>query len=147
MCLRSTLGSGSPCVRRWRGGAGIPASGAEWDGSRDASLDATQRIGANSLASLTVNTDFAETEVDTRRTNLTRFPLVFPEKRTFFLQGADFFDFGLGTGDDVRPFFSRRVGLYNGVEVPIRVGGKVSGRSGGTNYGALVVRTGDVAGS
>jgi hypothetical protein len=110
------------------------------------SLDATQLIGANALASLTVNTDFAETEVDTRRTNLTRFPLFFPEKRTFFLQGADIFDFAPGTSDDVRPFFSRRIGLLNDVEVPIRAGGKISGRSGSTNFGALIVRTGQADG-
>ena len=60
------------------------------------SLDISQRIGANVLASATVNTDFAETEVDTRRTNLTRFPLFFPEKRTFFIEGDDIFSFGLG---------------------------------------------------
>ncbi len=92
------------------------------------SLDAPQALGANTLASLTVNTDFAETEVDSRRTNLTRFPVVFPEKRTFFLQGADIFDFGLGLGDDVRPFFSRRIGLLDGTEVPVRGGLKVTGR-------------------
>ena len=114
-------------------GARVPAPQARTARRRaHASLDATQRLGANTLASLTVNTDFAETEVDTRRTNLTRFPLFFPEKRTFFLQGADIFDFGLGTGDDVRPFFSRRIGLLNGNEVPIRVGAKVNGRAGGT---------------
>jgi hypothetical protein len=112
------------------------------------SLDVTQRMGANSLASLTVNTDFAETEVDTRRTNLTRFPLVFPEKRTFFLEGSDVFEFGLGTGSDVRGFFSRRVGLLNSTEIPLDVGLKVNGRERGVNYGALVVRTGrsDAAG-
>ena len=77
-------------------GGGVAAPGAGWRGDEEVSLDATQRIGANTLASLTVNTDFAETEVDTRQTNLTRFPLFFPEKRTFFLQGADIFDFGLG---------------------------------------------------
>ena len=111
-----------------------------------ASLDATQRVGANTLASLTVNTDFAETEVDARQVNLTRFPLFFPEKRTFFLEGADIFDFGLGlTSDlDVLPFFSRRIGLLAGEQVPIDVGGKVNGRVGGTNFGALVVRTRDV---
>ena len=125
-------------------GGGVAAVGAGVSTNRDLSLDATQLIGANTLASLTVNTDFAETEIDTRRTNLTRFPLVFPEKRTFFLQGADIFDFGLGTSDDVRPFFSRRVGLLDGTEVPIVVGGKVNGRAHGTNYGALLVKTGDV---
>jgi hypothetical protein len=127
-------------------GAGVPAPKARVRDDRDASLDVTQLVGANTLASLTVNTDFAETEVDTRRTNLTRFPLVFPEKRTFFLQGADVFDFGLGTSDDVRPFFSRRVGLLNGAEVPIRVGAKINGRAGGSSYGALLVRTGHPGG-
>jgi hypothetical protein len=122
---------------------GKPAPNATSDSDADVSLDVTQRLGANTLASLTVNTDFAETEVDTRRTNLTRFPLVFPEKRTFFLEGSDIFAFGLGTGDDVRPFFSRRIGLLNSVEVPVNAGLKVNGREHGTNFGALVVRTGD----
>ncbi|MFL5562871.1 MAG: DUF5916 domain-containing protein [Gemmatimonadaceae bacterium] len=107
------------------------------------SLDVTQRLGANTLGSLTVNTDFAETEVDARQVNLTRFPLFFPEKRTFFLEGADIFDFGLGlTSDlDVLPFFSRRIGLLAGEQIPIDAGLKVNGRVGNTNFGALAVRT------
>src|SRR4029450_745080 len=100
-------------------GMGKPSPDVKTEHETDLSLDVTQRLGTNTLASLTVNTDFAETEVDTRRTNLTRFPLVFPEKRTFFLEGSDIFAFGLGTGDDVRPFFSRRIGLLNNVEVPL----------------------------
>ena len=113
-----------------------------------ASLDITKRITSNTLGSLTVNTDFAETEVDTRRTNLTRFPLLFPEKRTFFLEGSDIFDFGLGLGNssgssgDLIPFFSRRIGLLAGREVPLEAGLKVAGREGATNFGALLVRTG-----
>lgn len=138
------LGMGLSVRPSFTAGAGVPARGAGIASARDLSLDATQLIGANTLASLTVNTDFAETEIDTRRTNLTRFPLVFPEKRTFFLQGADIFDFGLGLGNDVRPFFSRRIGLLNGNEVPLRAGGKISGRARSTNFGALVVQTGDV---
>jgi hypothetical protein len=132
------------------GGGGIPASGARWKDEADVSLDATQRLGANSLASLTINTDFAETEVDTRRSNLTRFPLFFPEKRTFFLEGSDIFDFGLGLGAssgrsaDLLPFFSRRIGLLTGREVPLRAGLKVNGREASSNVGALVVRTGDL---
>ncbi len=141
-----TLGLGLSVRPSFAAGGGVAARGARVQGTHDESLDVTQNIGANTLAALTINTDFAETEVDTRRTNLTRFPLFFPEKRTFFLQGADIFDFGNGLGNDVRPFFSRRVGLLNGAEVPIRVGTKVSGRSGGTNYGALVVRTGVASG-
>lgn len=123
------------------GGVARDSAGA---GARDrshASLDVTQRFGANTLASLTVNTDFAETDVDTRRVNLTRFPLFFPEKRTFFLEGADIFDFGLGLQESLIPFFSRRIGLYAGGEVPLDAGAKVNGRGAGTNYGALLVRT------
>lgn len=125
-------------------GTGVPAPGADRDDSVEPSLDVTQRIGANLLASLTVNTDFAETEVDARRTNLTRFPLFFPEKRTFFLEGADIFDFGLGLGRDIVPFFSRRIGLFRGEEVPIRAGLKLNGRIGKASIGALAVRTGEV---
>jgi hypothetical protein len=129
------------------GGGGQPGPGASWEGARDASLDVTQRISGNSLVSLTVNTDFAETEVDTRRTNLTRFPLVFPEKRTFFLEGSNIFDFGLGAGDDARPFFSRRIGLLSGARVPLDAGIKLNGRERGTGFGMLAVRTGDGDGS
>ena len=124
-------------------GGGIPAPGASMDGEFHPSLDVTQRLGSNLLASLTVNTDFAETEVDTRRTNLTRFPLFFPEKRTFFLEGSDIFAFGLGLGEDVVPFFSRRIGLVGDSQVPLVVGGKVNGRVASTNVGALVARTSD----
>jgi len=127
------------------GDGGQPAIDLPTDYDGDLSLDVTQRIGANLTSSLTINTDFAETEVDTRRTNLTRFPLFFPEKRTFFLEGSDIFQFG-GLGRNVIPFFSRRIGLLEGVEVPLVVGGKLNGRVGNTNLGALAVRTGDVPG-
>ena len=140
------LGIGLSVRPAVRGGVGVPAPGAETDASLDPSLDVTQRLGANLLGSFTANTDFAETEVDTRRTNLTRFPLFFPEKRTFFLEGADIFSFGLGLGQEILPYYSRRVGLVSGREVPIRAGGKVNGRVGGANIGAQLVRTGDVEG-
>lgn len=127
-------------------GAGVPAPSADIDGKFQPSLDVTQRLGANVLASFTVNTDFAETDVDTRRTNLTRFPLFFPEKRSFFLEGADIFSFGLGLDEDVIPFFSRRVGLVEGAEVPIIAGAKINGRIDNTNVGGLVVGTNDKEG-
>ena len=121
-----------------------------WIRSGEPSLDVFQRLGSNVTAVLTVNTDFAETEVDTRRTNLTRFPLFFPEKRAFFLDGSDIFDFGAGLStfhnQDVLPFFTRSIGLHGGEEVPIRAGGKVSGRMGRTNFGGLVAGTGAVDG-
>ena len=124
-------------------GGGVPAPSANVDGEFQPSLDVMQRLGANVMASLTVNTDFAETEVDTRRTNLTRFPLFFPEKRTFFLEGDDIFSFGLGLNQDVLPYFSRRIGLVEGQEVPIIAGTKINGRVGNTNFGGLVVGTND----
>ena len=127
-------------------GGGVPSPSAPIDGKFQSSLDVTKRLGANVLASATVNTDFAETDVDTRRTNLTRFPLFFPEKRTFFLEGSDIFSFGLGLGQDVLPYFSRRIGLVGGTQVPILAGGKVNGRAGSTNFGGLVVGTNDARG-
>ena len=125
-------------------GGGHPGPDTDLDGTAKPSLDVTQRLGVNLLGSATVNTDFAETEVDTRRTNFTRFPLFFPEKRTFFLEGKDVFEFGPNLGEDVIPFFSRRIGLLEETAVPLRVGGKVNGRAGQTNFGALVTRTGHV---
>ena len=125
-------------------GGGHPGPDTNLDGTAKPSLDVTQRLGANLLGSATVNTDFAETEVDTRRTNFTRFPLFFPEKRTFFLEGKDIFEFGPNLGEDVIPFFSRRIGLLEETAVPLRAGGKVNGRAGQTNFGALVTRTGHV---
>ncbi len=108
----------------------------------DNSLDITQRITPDITAQVTVNTDFAETEVDTRRTNLTRFPLMFPEKRQFFLEGSDIYDFGLGLGHDMLAFQSRKIGLVEGQAVPLKVGGKVNGKIGNTQFGSLVVHTG-----
>ncbi|MBT8270524.1 MAG: carbohydrate binding family 9 domain-containing protein [Flavobacteriaceae bacterium] len=108
----------------------------------DGSLDVNQRLSPNVLATLTVNTDFAETEVDTRQTNLTRFPLFFPEKRTFFLEGSDIFEFGFGTGrSTVLPFFSRRIGLIDNNEIPIIAGVKMNGRVGKTAFGGLGIHT------
>ena len=73
---------------------------------------------------------------------MTRFPLFFPEKRPFFLDGADIFAFGAGIGGDTLiPFFSRRIGLVEGQQVPILAGIKTTGRVGQTNFGGLVVRT------
>jgi hypothetical protein len=93
---------------------------------------------------LTINTDFAQTEVDQRLTNLERFPQFFPEKRDFFLDGATFFDFQSTAGNDntLLPFFTRRIGLNQGVPHPIIVGGKLAGQFGSNDVGAMYVRTG-----
>ncbi len=106
-------------------------------------LDVTKNLAPNLTGVLTVNTDFAETEADARQVNLTRFSLFFPEKRQFFLEGAGTYDVaGLGTSSaDFIPFFSRRIGLLEGQEVPILAGAKLSGRLGNYNLGFLDVET------
>ena len=102
--------------------------------------------------SATVNTDFADTEVDARTINLTRFSVLFPEKRSFFLEDVGVFSFAstgpdpaagiAGTGAEVFPFFSRQIGLLNGQEVPLQAGLKFTGKIGRTEIGVFDVRTG-----
>jgi len=106
------------------------------DRDLDIGLDAFYNVMPALKANFTVNTDFAETEVDERRTNLTRFPLFFPEKREFFLDGANFFDFPTG---DTSPFFSRRIGLNSGEPQPIVFGAKLIGQAGEQDIGFLHV--------
>ncbi len=117
----------------------------------DVGGDVFYRVTANLMSSTTFNTDFAETEVDTRQVNLTRFSLFFPEKRTFFLEDAGIFEFGIsGRGGgfrrrapDIIPFFSRRIGLVDDQPVPIRVGQKLTGKVGVFDVGLMDVVTGD----
>jgi hypothetical protein len=113
------------------------------DAKLEGGIDVTKNLAPNLTGVLTVNTDFAETEADARQVNLTRFPLFFPEKRQFFLEGAGTYEVaGLGTGsEDFIPFFSRRIGLLEGQEVPILAGAKLSGRLGDYNLGFLDVET------
>jgi len=105
------------------------------DRDGDIGIDAAYNITPSLRGVGTINTDFAETEVDQRLVNLTRFPLFFPERRTFFLDGATFFDF------PITAFFSRRIGLVNGQPQPIIGGGKLTGQAGRFDTGALYVRT------
>ena len=109
----------------------------------------------NLTADLTVNTDFAQVEVDEQQVNLTRFNLFFPEKRDFFLEGAGTFAFagrasaGLaaGSGDTPYLFFSRRIGLDTGRIVPVQAGGRLTGKVGRTTLGVLNMQTSDVQGT
>ncbi len=109
----------------------------------DAGLDVVWNVTPDLSAVVTLNTDFAETEVDTRQINLTRFPLFFPEKRSFFLEGSNLFAFGTGLHVDFIPFFSRRIGLYDGQEVPLLGGVKLLGRAGRFGIAVLDTVTGD----
>ncbi len=113
-------------------------SPAERERDLDGGLDLFWRIGANTKFSLSLNTDFAEAEVDERQINLTRFSLFFPEKRDFFLEDSSAFLFGPGTSNDVLPFFSRRIGLdAERRPVPILAAGKLVWRGEDWSVGAL----------
>lgn len=84
---------------------------------------------------LTVNTDFAQVEVDDQQINLTRFPLFFPEKRPFFLENAG--TFAVGAPQSVEMFFSRRIGIESGSAVPIVGGGRLTGKAGNYTLGLM----------
>jgi hypothetical protein len=117
------------------------------DEDADVGVDLFYNLTPNLRANLTVNTDFAETEVDQRQVNLTRFPLQFPEKRAFFLEGGTFFDFNPAA--PVQPFFSRSIGLDQATGLPQKIdgGAKLTGQAGANDVGALLVRTGSGDGS
>ncbi len=121
------------------------------DGERKPVLDGGGDIFYNITpalkAAVTINTDFAQTEVDEKQINLTRFNLFFPEKRDFFLDGSNYFTFGInGDSDNPQntaniPFFSRRIGLdTDGNPVQIKYGGKFTGKADGWNIGMLHVK-------
>ena len=111
--------------------------------SADVGVDLFYNLTPDLRANFTLNTDFAQTEVDQRLVNLTRFPLFFPEKRDFFLDGSTFFVPEESNGA-VRPFFSRQIGLdENGVPQKIDVGAKLTGQIGAHDVGFLQVRTGE----
>lgn len=122
-----------------------PGSGREsLTATGDVGLDLFYSVTPALRVNLSVNTDFAETEVDERRVNLTRFPLFFEEKRDFFLEGSSFFDFSREPGNAVLPFFSRRIGLdEDGTPQRIDAGVKLTGQAGPFDIGLLQVRTGE----
>lgn len=113
----------------------------------DGGMDAFYHLTPSLSAAATINTDFAQTEVDEKQINLTRFSLFFPEKRDFFLDGANYFTFGI-TGDtenprstQMIPFFSRRIGLDTaGNPVAIKYGGKLTGKIGKWNLGLMHIK-------
>ncbi len=117
-------------------------------GTFEAGADVRYGLTPNLALDVSYNTDFAQVEADQEQVNLTQFSQFFPEKREFFLEGAQLFDFGEAAtvrGGDVRPptllFYSRRIGLDSGQPVPILLGGKLTGKTGRTSIGALNVLT------
>jgi uncharacterized protein DUF5916 len=137
-----------------------PAEEATTSAERDAGFDVKVGLTEGVTSDFTYNTDFAQVEEDEQQVNLTRFSVLFPEKRDFFLEGQGIFSFGGlqnqprsggggGGGGSGNPnandipvlFFSRRIGLNNGVEIPIDVGGRVTGKVGHYSIGVLDIRT------
>jgi Domain of unknown function (DUF5916)/Carbohydrate family 9 binding domain-like len=106
-------------------------------------VDVKVGLRSNLVANFTVNTDFADADVDTLQFNLTPYKLFFPEKRQFFLENAGVFNFQLGGDSGDLLFFSRQIGIdpITGEEVPINGGGKVTGSLDGFQIGAMDVET------
>ncbi len=122
------------------------------EGELEAGLDLKAEVRPGLVLDVTLNTDFAQVEVDDEQVNLTRFGLFFPEKRDFFLENSGIFDFGIA-GNPFEPppfqmFFSRRIGIEEDEDtvVPILGGARLTGRVGGQTVGALSVLTDEVEG-
>jgi hypothetical protein len=121
----------------------------DWD--PDAGFDVKYGLTPRLTMDLTFRTDFSQVEVDQERVNLTRFSLFFPERRDFFTENSGVFSFGdisernyrSGSSlSDFTLFHSRRIGLdAQGREIPILGGGRLTGRAGGFELGALNMQT------
>jgi hypothetical protein len=134
----------------------VPPSSNDFD--PDLGGDVKYGVTANLTADFTVNTDFAQVEIDEQQVNLTRFSLFFPEKRDFFLEGRGVFDFGRGGagaqgggstgGSEGSPdtpylFYSRRIGLNNNRVIPITAGGRLTGKVGAFGVGMMNIQAGE----
>lgn len=105
----------------------------------EAGLDLKIGVSNNLTVDLTLNTDFAQVEADDQQINLSRYSLFFPEKRVFFQEKSDVFDFQLGGPNKL--FYSRRIGLHNGEPVRILGGVRMTGRQGKWDIGLLDMQT------
>ncbi|NOT25911.1 MAG: carbohydrate binding family 9 domain-containing protein [Acidobacteria bacterium] len=129
-------------------GRAVAGRGLQDDLAAEVGVDAKYGLTQNLTVDLTYNTDFAQVEADQQQVNLTRFSLFFPEKRDFFLENQGMFTFGgasnQSTADNVPIlFYSRRIGLEGGQAVPIRGGGRLTGRVGRYTLGLINIQTGE----
>ena len=129
--------------RRDRTGGSVSQSGL-----REVGLDAKYGLSSGLALDVTVNTDFAQAEVDEQQVNLTRFPLFFPEKRDFFLENSGQFTVGTQGNDRMADlFFSRRIGLSAaGQPVPLLGGARLTGKLGENNVALMQLQTGEAFG-
>jgi len=119
--------------------AGFENNGSARQEITKAGLDIKYPVTRNLTLDVSFNSDFAQVEADQAQINLTRFPLFFPEKRDFFLEGANIFSFDMSGSNQL--FYSRRIGLKSGKQIPIINGIKLVGRFNRTEIGALNVVT------
>jgi hypothetical protein len=112
------------------------------DVTREVGLDLKYGLTSNLTLDLTLNTDFAQVEADNQQINLTRFSLFFPEKRLFFQERASNFEFNFRGPN--RLFYSRRIGIYEGVRIPIYGGLRLVGRTGPWDVGFINLQTAPV---
>ncbi|MBI2820561.1 MAG: carbohydrate binding family 9 domain-containing protein [Acidobacteria bacterium] len=119
-------------VNRIRGVGGVDPE-VDWGG------DMKVVLGTKVALDLTYNTNFAQVEADDQQTNLTRFSLFFPEKREFFLESSQVFEYGINR--DTQLFFSRRIGLVGGTPVPILGGARMTGKLGAMDFGLISTQT------
>ena len=147
-------------VKPYAAGSSSTVGTSPSDGKFDAGLDLKYGLTTGLTLDATVNTDFSQVEADEQQVNLTRFSVLFPEKREFFLENSGVFQFGLPTSGtasvgsasptslarqntppDMKLFFSRQIGLSDaGTAIPILVGSRVSGRAGRYSVGALNIQ-------
>jgi len=129
-----------------------PPTSNQLDG--DVGGDIKYGLTPNLTADFTINTDFAQVEIDEQQVNLTRFSLFFPEKRDFFLEGRGIFDFARGGLGALPPtnasdlpylFYTRRIGLTGSRIVPIEGGGRLTGKIGQYAVGLMNIQTRDEA--
>jgi len=116
-------------------------SGQPWSALHSGGGDIKYGLASNLIAVGTINTDFSDADVDQQQFNLTPNPIFVPEKRRFFLEDSDVFDFLLWNQDLL--FFTRQIGIdpVSGQEVPIDAGGKIAGHAAGLDLGIMDVRT------
>ncbi len=124
----------------------VAGGGLDGSGFNDYGLDVKYGVASGLNLDLTLNTDFAQVEVDEQQVNLTRFPLFFPEKRDFFLENAGMFNVGTpgsGFGRVADLFFTRRIGLSAGGQpTPIIGGARLTGKVNRHNVAAMNITTG-----
>lgn len=125
------------------------------DGDAAWGFDVKYGVTASLTADVTYKTDFAQVEIDEQQINLTRFNLLFPEKREFFLEGRGTLDFGRGvsgaatsaSADAPSLYYSRRIGLNGNRVIPVDVGARLTGKAGNYGIGLMHIQTGEEAAS